>query len=205
MGKQILGRDDQRMLLKKNYNELRERTQSELGITDTSELKCVMLSTKIIGTLDLSFAKGVQYSDPQSYWIDGIVKSADRHITLRYGFLPQVRQAHVVEVVNPKVLIGAHVNLSRVEVWRPQEGEFDIVVMTVDPDSPVWPGTTLRDVYDALGILPNINTFSDYRPHITLGYFQPFTGDYVKERLEQQGFAKHGAVLHDVDFGDMRQ
>lgn len=90
------------------------------------------------------------------------------HMTCRYGFLPNVTKAHVNEIIS-KIDRPLDIELGKVHVWEPVNNEdYECVVVEVALTD------DLVSLWESLGVLPNICTFP-YRPHVTLGYFNPGT------------------------------
>lgn len=101
------------------------------------------------------------------YWINGVTEEGKHHVTLRYGFLPRVKQEHVDRVLDEAIL-PTKIDVGYLDVFpTPYEDEpYECLVVKVRSDS-------LDRVNKQLGILPNVLTFVEYKPHITLGYFKP--------------------------------
>jgi 2'-5' RNA ligase len=94
----------------------------------------------------------------------------DIHITVLYGLHDNdpkgVRE--LVEGIGPidATILG-------VEVFRPEDKDYDVLVMTVDsPD--------LCALHRGLATLPHTDTFPDYHPHCTIAYLVRGAGDEYK-------------------------
>lgn len=114
--------------------------------------------------------------NPDRYWIDGVVNEEKFHVTLRYGFMPEVKEHHVDEILE-NFPLPLKIDVGYLEVFpTPYEDEpYECLVVRVRSDG-------LSIAHTQLGILPNLLTFTDYKPHITLGYFKPgFFDAYHKE------------------------
>ncbi|MBW1639241.1 2'-5' RNA ligase family protein [Microbacterium resistens] len=161
-----------------------------LGV-DLNELGCIMATVEPIEVTDYADDAGLDpdrdlYSlrgvDPSRWWIDGAVAEHGAHVTLLYGLLQPgpAWRAHVDELL-------ADVDLSTVTV--------DHVSMF---DSP-YPGDPyrcivahlqltpeLRKAHARLSYLPHVNTFPEYRPHVTLAYVkdQPSGVDWARTTPE---------------------
>lgn len=135
-----------------------------LGI-DLKTLGCVMLKTEEPDTSFIADEDLYVSPDPAKFWIKGRA-SDNSHVTLRYGLLPSVRQEHVRRIMD--------------DVNLPRELFVDTLEMfpsTYDDEPYECIVARVRDAYgqlqeanDALSLLPNINTFSGYKPHVTLAY-----------------------------------
>lgn len=135
-----------------------------LGL-DLKTLGCVMLKVEEPDTSFIADEDLYVSSDPAKFWIKGRA-SGNSHVTLRYGLLPSVRQEHVRRIMDdvnlPRELFVDH--LERFD--SPYEDEpYECIVARVRSLN-----DELQEANDALGLLPNINTFSGYKPHVTLAY-----------------------------------
>jgi hypothetical protein len=158
----------------------------ELGI-DPNGLRCVMLKTDY--PLDSFIDPGDGLDVPEFPWANGV--ASDWHLTLRYGFLPHVRQKHVNEVLS-RIPIPQFIELSYLSVFR--NDDYECVVALVDSHG-------LREVNAALGVLPNIATFVPYKPHITIGYFP--VGWFDKNRDKHD--VKILVRTLGLEYGDMNE
>jgi 2'-5' RNA ligase len=129
--------------------------------------------------------------DPEKFWMKGLLK--DWHVTVRYGFLPGVKKEHVLEVIDVDD-VPEYVGFDGFEVFPstvPNE-DYECVVARVNSNA-------LRYLNEQLSVLPNVNTFPTYKPHITIGYFKPGWFDENASSMEHivRGFIK----TSDLDFG----
>lgn len=136
---------------------------------DYSKLGAVMLEVE---GLDLkSIAPGIEadlYSSPNAerFWIRGDVISEHAHITLRYGLL-QPAYEHKDDVD----LLLADINLRK--VYLDHISQFPSTFQDEDYTCLVAAVAVNRDIelaHNRLGYLPHVNTFPDYRPHVTIAY-----------------------------------
>ena len=128
------------------------------------DLGCVMLDVEPI---DLRGAIPEEWAytstNPKLSYVSGIQEEA--HITLLFGLL---QNANLIRSAVDEVLEG----------WEPGP----ISVWTIDafpsplPEEPyvclvakIW-GQGLKDAHARLSLLPHINTFPEYQPHLTLAY-----------------------------------
>ncbi len=135
---------------------------SSLGI-DLTTLGVLMLDTASPLREDLPSEAEYISPDPAKFWVHGALDNW--HVTALYGFLPDVRQEHVKAIL-ADVKMPTMLNIDEIEVFdSPYEGEpYDCVVATVESKK-------LRELNAALTMLPHVNTFVPYKPHITPGYF----------------------------------
>ena len=177
---------------------MRQFTARDSGIDYTLDfdlslntLGCVMLDVELINSQfikDYTESIGLEpyvSDDPEQFWIKGISDPEDLHITLRYGLLPIVAMSHCKKVLVTNDL--AHppndfypLNF-RLTTFPGFNGEYFVLVLALQRDS--INGTELdwyiRHVYEALGVLPNLSTFSPPTFHITLGYFKGEAPDFA--------------------------
>lgn len=144
----------------------------EHGIT-IDQLGCIMATVEPIPVLDYMLsalanpaADLYKSSDLARFWIDGDVGARKAHVTILYGLLkpgPEIRE-HVDELLDD-------IDLASVEVDH--VGMFD----SPYPDEPykcivahlrITPELALA--HARLSYLPHINTFPEYRAHVTLAY-----------------------------------
>ncbi|MGI6878823.1 2'-5' RNA ligase family protein [Microbacterium sp. gxy059] len=145
-----------------------------LGI-DLNELGCIMADVEPIEVTDYAADAGLDpdrdlYSlrgvDSSRWWIDGAVGEKGAHVTLLYGLLQPgpVWRGHVDRLL-------ADVDLSTVTVDH--VGMFD----SPYPDDPykcivahLKLTPELLKAHARLSYLPHVNTFPEYRAHVTLAY-----------------------------------
>ena len=162
----------------------------ELNI-NTNTLGCLMLTTENPLT-DTVPSEGQYVSpDPEKFWMKGLLK--DWHVTVRYGFLPGVKKSHVEQVLEG-IDVPEYLGFDEFEVFPstiPDE-DYECVVARVNSNA-------LRYMNQQLSVLPNVNTFPVYKPHITIGYFKPGWFDENSSGMERivKGFVKTG----EFDFG----
>lgn len=129
-----------------------------------SELGCVMLDVE---TPDLSDAIPEEWEyhsgDPAHWWIAGV--QTEGHVTLLHGLLPDlVDRAGVDEVLDGWE--PGPVHTQQLEVFRspfPDEPYACIVARSLGD-------RRLLDAHARLSLLPHINTYPEYKAHVTLAY-----------------------------------
>ena len=107
-------------------------------------------------------------NNKERFWIDGYVADKVPHITLLYGLLEEAKNyAPHIE----KVLAGWKLN----EVEIDHFGYFD----SPYPDEPYYCVVAhikvtpeLLEGHHRLEFLPHINTFAEYKPHMTIAYIK---------------------------------
>lgn len=146
---------------------------SKFGI-NPNELGCVMIDTESpMGYANpdvLDYLKEREYKSENLKYVQGLCE--EFHATVRYGFLPGVKKADFDFIMKQAALFNDsfwNLRLGVVEVWPSINGEdYECVIVRVIDDE-------LHRWHRIFGLLPNISTFSEYKPHITIGYFKPGT------------------------------
>lgn len=157
----------------RNANEFPD-VYEDLGVR-TWAMGCLMLDTTK-PYLDLELHDGDEHisEDPRKRFVKGATK--DWHVTARYGFLDSVRKRHIDAVLEgfelPTELVIDHYSVF--PSTDPEE-PYDCVVARVQD-------IRLNRLNEQLSVLPNVNTFVEYKPHITIGYFRP---GFYKDRIAQ--------------------
>lgn len=139
----------------------------------TERLGCVMLETTSPvdeSKIDDVFRQNAYFTDNPNYpHVAGIVP--EHHITVHYGFLPEVTTQHMARVLQgwklfDQEILGLRLPVGFVEVFPssvPDEN-YECVVVRVDPS--YW----IMELREQMRVLPNLSTFP-YKPHVTVGYF----------------------------------
>lgn len=169
---------DFRFPLEGSYSFMSNSPQLDLG--------CVMLRLEgpMIGYLDRASQELVpglfadNTNDPS--WPETLrTGKKEYHVTLRYGFLPGVKERHVREVLD-------HIDMGKVAIYPVgltwfDAPDYDVLVIELDTDF-YYPdrGASLREINAQLGILPNVNTFPAYRAHMTVGYFVKGSREFLE-------------------------
>lgn len=157
-----------------------------LGI-DLNKLGCLMLDTEPIKTNYYQMMQdGVTAYFPEykaknkdRFWIDGFVGGSP-HLTLLYGFLTEAKdyKPHI-----EKVLEGWEMSTIKIADIGYFESPYE--------DEPYYCIVAHAEVTDALleghrrlEFLPHINTFTGYKPHITIAYI-------IKDEAIRDDFITH--------------
>lgn len=168
-----------------NANQFRPMYE-DLGI-DNNDLGCVMLDVAPIPVTSLipgdpeQVASQLYYSEhPKRQWLRGAVGETTSHITLLYGILTPAAVQHVDTVLDGWIMPD-HVELSEIEVFESpfEEEKYSCIVARVNitPD--------LLDAHTRLELLPHINTFPEWKAHVTLAYVRTEHRDAWVEALHK--------------------
>lgn len=157
----------------------------DLGI-DTGEMGCIMIDVEPIVVSDVIPADALWYkSDAPESHTQGNVSETVPHVTLLYGLMSSgpALQKHV-----DTVLTGYKVdelNISEVSFfYGDYEGQPYITIIALVEVTP-----ELLDGLARLRLLPHIDTFADFKPHITLAYVKDTSDwqDYVHQLNKTYG------------------
>lgn len=142
-----------------------------LGL-DVNKLGVVMLDTEPIHVnelvtkpdLDLVYA-----ANPDHFWIRGAVAETGAHVTLLYGLLQHGTKwrSQINGVLDGWSL--DEVEIERVGYFENQLPDEDYVCIIAH----IKVTPQLLEGHQRLSFLPHVNTFAQYRPHLTLAYIKP--------------------------------
>ncbi len=150
-----------------------------------SKLGCLMLDTEQIKlpshiiqdwetgagvNFDTFFKELFMYkaNNKERFWIDGYVAEKTPHLTLFYGFL---QEAGCYKKHIELLLLNSKIDLVKIEdvsfFESPYEDEPYYCVVAKVEKTP-----ELLEAHNKMTLLPNIQTFPDYKPHITIAYIK---------------------------------
>ena len=169
-----------------------------LGI-NVSKLGCIMLEVEPLQVTELVM-KGkedlYESKDPEKFWIAGAVAEHKAHVTLLYGLLEHgLTWKPLVDIV--------------LADWTPPQlvidsiGVFDSPFANEDYACIVAHIKTTPELLEGharLELLPHVNTYLEYRPHLTLAYVKR----EAKDRwLSELGDQLNGTTLtvKNIDYG----
>lgn len=167
-----------------------EEIYNKLGI-NLDELGCVMLdlkspkNTPVIAPSDLYYSK-----NKSRKWINGMVSGETPHITLLYGLL---KNAHTWEVHVERVLRDWKLKTVEIDYVDFFESQYDdeayyCIVAHIKVDEKLLEG------HERLEFLPHINTFTGYKPHMTICYIKK--DEALRDRtIKQMNDALMGKTL----------
>ena len=135
--------------------------------------------------------------NPKLWWVNGDV-SDKAHITLLYGLL---QPAYVIRGAVDEVLAAwdkpEYLAPERITIFPSAvEGEEGYAAIVVEVDDPfIW------DAHFRLSYLPHVNTFPEYKQHMTLAYVRMEKAQHWMDVLQEAQFhiyVKEG----DLDYGE---
>lgn len=153
-----------------------------------SKLGCLMLDTQPIVTEYYEIMQdGVSAYFPEykaknkeRFWIDGYIANKTPHLTLFYGFL---QEASCYKWHIEKILEGTSIDSVKIEevsyFESPYEDEEYYCIVAKVEKTP-----ELLEAHNKMTLLPNIQTFPDYKPHITIAYI-------IKDETIRDRFISH--------------
>ena len=170
---------------------------------ETKKLYCVMLgvsfSKKTLSRLESLLSQTESYVDKEKSWINGEVYKKHPHVTLLYGLLEGTKLTHVKKVL--KGYIAPKIEIEKLDYFPDNSGKDRY--MTIIAKVKVTP--ELLSIHQQLSLLPHINTFKVYQPHITLGYIKPNT-EFVNNLSKEKVFEVDiGKVVFDNNSGNVRE
>ena len=100
------------------------------------------------------------------------------HLTLLYGLHDDVTEEQVKSIFD-KFDGDINIEVNGIDIF--ENDKFDVVKFNVNSQG------SLQYLFDELSKFPNSNQFSDYKPHITIGYVKKGMGKkYVKQDYKYQ-------------------
>jgi 2'-5' RNA ligase len=148
---------------------------TKLGI-DSDNLGCARLGVEYN---EFTLPEEWLYYHPDLHDGGGLVSNANRHVTLRYGITdPAVTKEDVDFLLSFIAEPPAELLVKGINTF--QYPEFDVLKLDVATETNQW----LYDASNLLGMLPGVNTFPDYVPHVTLAYIKkgyPILGENYPE------------------------
>lgn len=154
--------------MEKNANQFREM-YAELGV-NIDKLGCIMLDVDGSEIVNHIRESDLYITDnPDRFWIKGFVAEKVPHVTLLYGLLQSGNTTYKKYV--DKVLEG----------WKVDNVEVDHVGFFESPYKDdlyycivahLKISDELKQGNQLLQLLPHINTFPDYKAHITIAYIR---------------------------------
>lgn len=175
-----------------------EPVYEKLGI-NLDKLGCVMLDLEA-PEVDIDWQDNLYYAkDKTRKWVDGFVMGETPHITLLYGLLENAHnwKDHIEDVLWDWDLDSVEIeSIGSFDSPYKDEPYYCLVGhIKVTPE--------LMEGHSRLELLPHINTFTGYKPHMTIAYIKK--DDVLKqtaiEMLTQELVGKKLAVKKNINLG----
>jgi len=163
-------------------------------------LGCVMLDVEPLNNMKSSDIEGLYTTkNPNRKWIAGWIAGEIAHITLLYGLLDNAHnwENHI------KIVLGD---------WKMNEVEIDHISYFESPypDEPYYclvahikVTPELMEGHQRLEFLPHVNTFTGYKPHMTICYIKKdevLRDKYVK-KFNELWTSKKLKVKEEINLG----
>lgn len=157
----------------KNYNDFLN-IYSDLGI-DINELNCVMLQlqdieAKKLAIIKANFPNDIAYYSTEKKYAQGFVLGGEPHVTLLYGLLANTTKEQAKMVIEDLIKTPIKIEIKSIGYF--EFADHYCIIMPVEKTQ------ELLNYHQRLSLLPHINTFMGYNPHISIGYIKK-----DKERL----------------------
>lgn len=162
----------------------------ELGI-NLSTLGCIM-ANMTPPEIDIPTEFEYHTKNPERFWIKGVVTDK-AHVTLKYGLLPGVKKTHVDEVLKGWGLSDVYMKEVMVFDSPYSDESYKCIVMAMESDS-------LSEANALLSMLPNVSTFKNYVPHLTVAYVKEEHVDEAVQMIKQQMHSYHPRFI-GLDYG----
>jgi len=147
-------------------------------------LGCVMLDVEPLNSMNANDHEGMEglyyTKNPERKWIQGWIAGSVAHVTLLYGLLDN---AHNWEKHISSVLGGWKMDTIEIDHINYFESPYEdeeyyciVAHIKVTPE--------LMEGHSRLEFLPHINTFTGYKPHMTICYIRKdkkLLDEYLKE------------------------
>lgn len=168
----------------------------DMGI-NTDNLGCIMINTEKIPVVQF-VKKGeddlVESTDRHEHTM-GAVSEVEPHATLLYGLL---ENGNVWKDKVDQLLAGWNmptVTIDHVDYFDTPDSYAVIAKLVKTPE--------IIDGHERLTLLPHINTFSDYQPHITLAYINKDAD--VEKWVKSLGKKYNGQIVatNGINYGDL--
>ncbi len=174
------------------YDEL---VVDQAMVSDASLRGCIMLKTEKLDVLSLMSGHESELAQDVAMDRSPVPGETSPHVTLLYGLL---NNGNTWKDSVDEVLSGWSVETVTIE----DIGFFEL------PDSyaiiaHIKKTTELVEGHDRIGLLPNAETFSEYKPHMTLAYIRKDAD--LGKWIQNLGTAYNGKELatDGIDYGDL--
>lgn len=159
---------------------------AELNINRNNQ-GCVMLDTEKLPEFQIDEDVLYYSENPNMPYVQGQVSDRSPHVTLLYGIMKDVKKHHVDRVLEGWEL--PEVKIKYIDHFAPEiPGEpYYCVVAHLDTEE-------LIKAHKRLSFLPHINTYQDYKAHLTIAYID-------KRKLNGTDFDNFKLDLYTLLYG----
>ena len=156
------------------------------------KLGCIMAKYRRPMELFRAIDPSIVYKD-ETENIPGIEMQS--HVTLLFGLMkPGLEQMDVVDEALKDWRPSAFFKPSQVSVFE-TDNPWDVVVL-----EPMYVDEFVN-AHQALSKLPHVNTFPEYKPHMTLAYVHKGHGHHVRKALQQTLWGVPPLAFAGLDYG----
>lgn len=157
-----------------NANQYKD-TLATLGIS-IPDLGCVMLDVEPLTEVHDLIPDEALYvaDDPAMWWVNGRVQKS--HLTLLYGLLqPGPVWREQIDAVMEGWEPTGGLYIERWTAFEPPSAEHDYACIVGE----VHRSKEILEAHARLSFLPHINTYPEYKPHVTVAYVKSEWKDRV--------------------------
>lgn len=165
-----------------DFPQIYERVGMKLG-----NFGCIMLDLEPINVSDILGEDPAWFyysKNPLLRYVKGPVADTTAHATLLYGLTPDDKAGIDQKQSVDDLLRGldlSSVTVDYVDSFAPQFGEpYSCIVAKLQPTG------DLEEANRRLRFLPHIDTFLEYRPHVTLAYVNAADADETISKLNAE-------------------
>lgn len=179
---------------------------------NTNKLGCIMLefnrlpvrSWFTLQDIEAGSVRFVYDQTGEQPWVKGPVAEKGSHVTLLYGLVDlEIRNANhrlagqayketVDELLAGLDLVDGRYRISDLDVF--ENPAYDVVVGRVS-------STVLNEANRRLRYLPHVDTFADYKAHVTLAYVEKGTGGIFADAIWHQALNSSELVGKAINYG----
>lgn len=132
-------------------------------------------------------------------WVAGPVAESGAHVTAKYGLLTPAYE--MKDVINE--LIGwpreITVEIEDIEVFPSPYADLQYGCLVARLG-----GDQLREMNAALSVLPHVDSFTEYKPHLTIAYLTPDVASYAGVPEATSWLVGTQLAVTGIDYGSVR-
>lgn len=163
----------------KEFNaNMYEEMYEDLWI-DLKKLWCLMMQTE---TFDVDIDDDFLYytDDKDKHWIWWKVCTEKAHITILYWLLEsaQKNKEHINKLIGGDKI--GKLTIESIDTFDSNYQDEPYVCIVAKIKKEDW----LMNLHNKLELLPHINTFPEYKPHVTIAYVKDDKVDEILDKLD---------------------